>query len=205
MTISRKAKSDPVQTLGMDDQSDEVLIARIAAGDEAAFAALFRRYYKRLHRFLLRATSRHDLVDEVISETMHVVWRTAGRFEGRAKASTWISGIAYRRAISGLRRAPSAPADLDGLADVAAEDNVEQAGALGQQRRHIQSALARLSRHHRALIELTYFHGHSCLEVAEILNCPVGTVKSRMTHAREQLRRLLADHASSTQRGTELR
>ena len=89
-------------------QSVERSRARAAApgrgGDRAAFKELYLIYHRRLARFLMRMTSRHDLIEEVINDTLWTVWLKAGDFRGDSLVSTWIVGITYRRALKALRR-----------------------------------------------------------------------------------------------------
>src|ERR1700757_3028146 len=81
------------------------LIAKIAAGDRKAFEELYYLYHRRLARFLTRLTHRYDLAEEVINDTFWVVWRKARDFRGDSQPSTWILGIAYRKARNALRAA----------------------------------------------------------------------------------------------------
>ena len=92
--------------------SDVVLIDRIAARDARALETLYRDYYPRLHRFLGRVTQRTQVVDEVVNDTMLVVWRKAPSFDLRSKVSTWIFGIALRRAFKALKRVDE-PVDFE--------------------------------------------------------------------------------------------
>ena len=87
----------------LPDAADEIaLIRQVAGGDMTAFETLFRRYYPRLRRFLERMTRRPHLVDEILNDTMLVVWRKAHTFNLRSKLSTWIIGIALRRSLKAL-------------------------------------------------------------------------------------------------------
>src|SRR5450755_4445791 len=79
------------------------LIARIAEGDRKAFEELYNLYHRRMARFLTRLTRRYDIAEEVINDTFWVVWRKAGDFRGDSQPSTWIFGIAYRKARSAFR------------------------------------------------------------------------------------------------------
>jgi RNA polymerase sigma-70 factor (ECF subfamily) len=80
-----------------DQNTDDIVcLAEIARGDRAAFERLYRRYYDRLFRFVLRVTGRINVAEDVINDTMMVIWRKAGEYRAAAKASTWIFGIAYR-------------------------------------------------------------------------------------------------------------
>ncbi|HEY7642137.1 MAG TPA: sigma-70 family RNA polymerase sigma factor [Steroidobacteraceae bacterium] len=162
------------------------LLRQVATGDRAAFKELYLIYHRRLARFLMRMTSRHDLIEEVINDTLWTVWLKAGDFRGDSLVSTWIVGITYRRALKALRRHGTArPMVVEEVAvapDVQAEDENRQ--WLGQ-------ALAELPLEQRMVMEFSYLMGHSCEEIAQIMQCPVNTVKTRMFHAREKLRRSL--------------
>ena len=170
---------------------DRALIARIAAGDRNAFEELYHRYYQRLFGFLLRLTKRPALVEELLQETLLAVWRSSDRFAGRSAPSTWILGIAYHQAMKALTRASEREPPA-GLAFEFEEppqpdllfDRRERASRVG-------IALAQLSAEQRSVVELTFVHGFSYPEIAEILDCPVNTVKTRMFHARRRLRELL--------------
>jgi RNA polymerase sigma-70 factor (ECF subfamily) len=174
--------------------ADEVaLLRRVAQGERLAFDVFYRAYYRRLHRFLEQLTRRPELVGEVLNDTMLVVWRKAGTFNHGSRVSTWIFAIAYRRALKALKRAP------DPSVEVALTDDPEQVDSGLEQSmverdtaRRLRAALAALSADQRAVVELTYYHGYAYREIAQIVGCPVDTVKTRMFHARRKLRDLLA-------------
>ena len=170
---------------------EEALLGRVDRGDIVAFETLFRRYYPRLRRFLERMTRRPQLVDEILNDTMLVVWRKAGTFNRRSKVSTWILGIALRRSLKALARADDVIAfDPDEFA------LPEEAGPEGQLLQHelrtrLSEALRALSAEHRTVVELTC-EGYTYREIAARVGCPVDTVKTRMFHARRRLKALLA-------------
>jgi RNA polymerase sigma factor (sigma-70 family) len=174
-------------------ERDEVrLLGRIAAGDMRAFEELYRSYYPRLMRFLERMTRRPGLVEEVLNDTMLVVWRRADDFNGGSKVSTWIFAIAYRKALKALQRFDEPVDDEPVQARPDPEPGPELQVDLWQLRQALTKALEGLSAEHRAVVDLTYFHGLGYREIAEIVSCPVDTVKTRMFHARRKLRALLA-------------
>ena len=174
------------------EPSERRLIGRVAAGDLRAFEELFRAYHARLTRFLDRMTRRRAVVEEVLNDTMLVVWNRSDRFDGSSKVSTWIFAIAYRKALKALQRQDEAVED-DTLADrVAPGDGPEQQAENQQTRTQLARALDALSQDHRAVVELTYFHD---MGYRQIVDCPVDTVKTRMFHARRRLRTLLAGSA----------
>src|SRR5882724_9838826 len=94
-------------------EDDFACLCAVADGDRAAFERLYRRYYERLFRFSLRVTGRINLVEDVVSETMLVVWRRANEYRAAAAVSTWIFGIAYRKSLKALAREGRATATID--------------------------------------------------------------------------------------------
>ncbi len=162
------------------------LLRLVVARDRAAFKELYLIYHRRLARFLMRMTSHHELIEEVINDTMWTVWQKASDFRGASRLSTWIVGIAYRRALKALRQSSQ-----HGHARAEAQLTAIDAHSVDEEREWIERALAELPFEQRSVLELSYLLGHSCEEVAEIMKCPVNTVKTRMFHAREKLRRSL--------------
>lgn len=189
MSIVESASSGDRRAAALDEVA---LLDRIAAEDASAFDALYRAYQPRLKRFIGGMTQRSALIEEVLDDTMMVVWRKAPTYNGEAKVSTWIFAIAYRQTLKALRRREHTVelAEERGAEAQAPGPDVE----LQQQElhRHLGQALAGLSADQRAVIELTYYLGYACREIAQIMGCPVDTVKTRMFHARRRLRALLA-------------
>ncbi len=175
-------------------QRDVLLIGRVASGDVGAFETLYHGVYPRLRRFVERITRRAQLVDEVVNDTMLVVWRKAATYDLSSSVSTWIFAIAFRKALKALKGL-----DEPVEADVEAQPDVEGRGPysllLGQEvRTLVGHALEKLSAEQRAVVELTYYQGCGYREIAEILGCPVDTVKTRMFYARRKLKVVLAEH-----------
>ena len=167
------------------------LLARIERRDIEAFERLYRMYQPRLARFLTHMLQRSQLVEEVLNDTMMVVWQSASNFRGDSKLSTWIFAIAYRKALKARRCWP------DPIEDDALQSRPSSAPGADQHVQHqklrdaLIGAMARLSAEHRAVVDLTYFHDLGYREIAEIVGCPVDTVKTRMFHARRRLRQAL--------------
>lgn len=177
-----------------DDETDRLLLRRMAGGDRAALSELYRPYHRRLARFLSRLTRRADVIDEVINDCFWIVWQKAGAFRGDSRVSTWIFGIAYRCALKSLRQ----HGDDDGGGDTAVQDLPDPTAdpqAEHELRDWLGKAMARLPHDQRVVLELAYGGGHSLEDIAAIMQCPVGTVKARMFHARVKLRNLLPDLA----------
>jgi RNA polymerase sigma-70 factor, ECF subfamily len=184
-------------------EEERVLLARIAQRDRAALQQLYLNYHRRLSRFLMRIVHRYEVAEEIINDTMLAVWQQADRFRGESQLSTWIIGIAYRRALKELKRLGRMESsygmtlpheERSGWRSDGAFDGEEDPEATHREVREcIDRALAELPPEQRLAVELCYFMGHSCEEIAQIAGCPVNTVKTRMFHARLRLRTLLPD------------
>lgn len=174
-----------------NEERECALLARIAARDSAAMKELYLLYHRRLARFLMRLTTRYELAEEIINDTFWVVWQHAGDFRGASRVSTWIMGIAYRRGLKTLRYA-GAPLAED---QVETESGTEEPARQEELSEWLDVALRRLPPEQRMAIELAYHVGHSCEEIASIMQCPVNTVKTRMFHARRKLKTLLSSLA----------
>ncbi len=172
-------------------EEEAQLIRRIALQDRHAFEALYRIYYRRLTRFLERLTRRPQMIDEILDDTMLVVWRKAATFNGHSQVSTWIFAIAYRKAMKALKREGSQTRVLFDHDELRYAPSPESAFIDGESRSAIRRLVAGLSAEQRAVVELTYYHGCAYKEIADIVGCPVDTVKTRMFHARRKLRSAL--------------
>lgn len=185
----RKAERAPASR--GSNAEELLLLERIRAGDDGAFQRLYRLYHPRLTNFLLKMVRRPQLVEEVLNDTLMVVWQRPDSFHGGSKLSTWIFAIAYRKALKGLKKFDD-PLEDDEVAErVSEEESPEDNSATFRRRDMLAEVMQELSPAHRAVVDLTYYHELDYNEIARILDCPVGTVKTRMFHARRQLRRLL--------------
>ncbi|MEM6709631.1 MAG: sigma-70 family RNA polymerase sigma factor [Pseudomonadota bacterium] len=196
---SLPGKNVPEYKPEVDDDSERALVAAIAQGDKRAFEALFRRHGERIFRYVVRLIGDAGKAEEVTNDVMLEVWKNAGRFEARSKVSTWLLGIARHRALNAVRRKELVTTDIDDAAPVADESAVsgeeieERAQDADRLRQGLRLALSKLSPDHRDVVELTFFHGCTYQQIAEIAGCPENTVKTRMFHAKKQLRRILVE------------
>jgi RNA polymerase sigma-70 factor (ECF subfamily) len=178
-------------TRGAAPASESALMELIATERMDAFESLYRLYHPRLLRFIDGIVGRPAMVEEVLDDTMMVVWRKARSYNRSAKVSTWIFAIAYRQALKALSKVDDAVEFSAELQAEPARFGPEPTVQRQELRMLLDRALAVLSPEHRAVIELTYYFGHSCSEIAEITDCPVDTVKTRMFYARRRLKSLL--------------
>ena len=186
--MANHPRADAARAEGADERE---LIERVRGRELAAFERLYRLYQPRLTRFLSNVVQRPQVLEEVVDDTMMVVWETAGNFRGASKLSTWIFSIAYRKALKARARWPD-PVEEDAR-DVRISSEPGPDDRLQQDRLHdaLVGAMESLSPDHRAVVDLTYFHSMGYREIAEIMDCPVDTVKPRMFHARRRLREAL--------------
>lgn len=169
-------------------ERDSELLAAVAAGNRQALEELYLAYHRRLARFLSRFTPRYENVEEIINDTFLAVWQSAKDFRHASQVSTWIIGIAYRTALKSLRRQKhhSAAGSLDDYPEQTVDPTFET-----EIQDWLRHGLNQLPVEQRLTLELAYHMGHSLEEIAAITECPVGTVKARMFHAREKLRQYL--------------
>jgi len=178
----------------MQTSSDEVLIARIAKGDQLAMQALFARHQVRLYRFVLRLVRSQATAEDLISEVFLDVWRQAGTFEGRSAVSTWMLSIARFKALSVLRRRVEEGLDDETAARIEDQsDDPELTLAKKDKSAVLRQCLTGLSTEHREVIDLVYYHEKSVEEVAEIVGIPAATVKTRMFYARKKLSEMMRE------------
>jgi RNA polymerase sigma-70 factor (ECF subfamily) len=163
------------------DSVDWRLMVAIRGRDRLAFEKLYRGYYPRLARFLAHFATSGENIDEIISDTFIDIWTQASDCRYECKVSTWIIGIAYRTAmrhptrqrnISSLRSVNDIPQSTDGAED------------------WLRYPLARLPIQQRVTLSLTFQMGCSIEEIARVTESPIGTVRSRLFHARAKLREL---------------
>ena len=171
---------------------EAVLLRSIADRDRHAFETLYRIYYRRLTRFLERMLRHPHLIEEVLNDTMFTVWRKADSYNHSSRVSTWIFGIAYKKGLKALRFIAHAANDAAQDEVVCTRNGPETEMILNEIGVRLKRALSTLSPEQRAVVELTYYDGYDYREIAEIIGCPIDTVKTRMFYARRKLKTLLA-------------
>jgi len=175
-----------------DHKDDEALLKRVAAKDKNAFEQLYFQYHRKLYQFLLRIVHNPEAAEELLNDVMYVVWNKATTFKGQAKVSTWIFGIAYRKALKEreqTKRRPEASndAELPDFQDLGWNTCPEEWLASAEFSRVLKQSIASLGAEHRSVVELTAL-GHTYKEISEVMNCPENTVKTRMFYARRQMK-----------------
>src|SRR6185437_5252180 len=195
MAFTRKGSAAaPAKAAARETSSDEMLIERIAQGDQLAMRTLFGRHRVLLYRWLLRLVRDEALAEDLLSDVFLDVWRQAAAFEARSSVSTWLLAIARFKALSARRRRTEA--ELDEKIETTVADPANDPEAALQEKNRgelLRQALTRLSPEHREIIDLVYYHEKSVDECAHILGIPAATVKTRMFYARKKLAELVKD------------
>jgi RNA polymerase sigma-70 factor (ECF subfamily) len=184
-------------------------VARAVAGEEAAFRDLVRRYERPVFSLLYRMVRDRALAEDLAQETFIKVLNGIRSYNPQYKFSSWLFKIAHNAAIDHLRRRELETLSLDGSPHATGGDARRtpalQLGDRGESPLHhvearelgaaIEQAIARLRPEYRSCIVLRFVEGYSYEEIAEILDVPLGTVKTHIHRARNELRRYLEDHA----------
>jgi len=174
------------------DIDESALVARVAQGDEDAFLALYDRFAGRVYGLTLRVLGNPLLAEEATQDTFLKLWNRAGLYLAeRGSLAMWLLTIARRTALDRLRLESRRPAlaDLPDIGD--GWRTLPDANSLTEENRwrSLSFAVQALSPEQRQVIELAYFQGMSQSDIAEVLGWPLGTVKTRMRAAMENLRR----------------
>jgi RNA polymerase sigma-70 factor (ECF subfamily) len=190
--VKYKIESESRSVTDKAADADAQLVRRIVGGDQHALADLFIHYRMPLFHYLLQFTTDHGLAEELLQDIFVAVWRNAYTFAGKSPVKAWLFGIARRRACKTLGRRELSFTDLAGLETLPANDPEPEASLLARMAHdELMEAIAGMTVVHREVLLLVFMHGFSYQEVADILDVPVGTVKSRLSNAKRSLRKLL--------------
>ena len=171
---------------------DLQLLEGIKNQQQASLEAFYRKYENSVYRFALSKLNNSFDASDIVNEVMMEVWKNAHRFEGRSKISTWLLGIAHHKIIDLFRKRKKNEVDIDEANDI--EDgsfDMEQVLQGIENSKFIQKCLERLKGDHKQAVHLLFFKDYSYDEIAEVIDCPVGTVKSRIHHAKVSLKKCL--------------
>ncbi|HSH42211.1 MAG TPA: sigma-70 family RNA polymerase sigma factor [Arenicellales bacterium] len=174
------------------DHQARRLLAAVADGDKSSMEEFYEMFERDVYAFARSRLDDPHAAADILHEVMLAVWRTAGRFQGGSRVRTWLLGIANNKVLDALRRrGRRAHEELDdGMPDEAAEAG-ERAVAAAQHSRSVLRCLESLNDRHRQVVHLAFFEDLSYGEIAQVVDCPPGTVKTRMYHARNLLKRCL--------------
>jgi RNA polymerase sigma-70 factor (ECF subfamily) len=187
----RRPAEDPLARPSGDGQLERLLL-QVAGGDEPAFAELYRRVAPAVFGLVGRVVRNPAQAEEVTQEVFVELWRSASRFDpGRGTARSWIMTCAHRRAVDRVRSAESAARrdDLAGRRDQGRPyDEVAERVETSLEREHVRRGLDALTELQREAVVLAYYRGYTHREIAELLEVPVATVKTRLRDGLIRLR-----------------
>lgn len=171
-------------------QSEMEMMAAIARGDEMAFGQLYYLYSKPAYNYILRLLYDPEIAEDILQEVFLAVWKSARGFKGNSQVKTWIFRIAHNQAVSWLRKHKQ-HVKIDAVTGLSMGETPEQEMMEKMKYQEVQKSLEMLSEKHRAVIELAFAFDMNYAEISEVLGCPIGTVKSRMSYALRYLSALL--------------
>ncbi|HTK23151.1 MAG TPA: sigma-70 family RNA polymerase sigma factor [Gaiella sp.] len=193
LDLPRAPRATSIPEVRADSRTDAELIGLVADGDHRAFEELHRRYARPVLGIALRRIGDRGRAEDATQDTFASLWRSAGRFDPtRGKATSWLFTVARNAIIDGLRRRPEAT--VESPPDVAEpgpgpDDAAESEWVAWR----VHRALETLPDHERTLVELAYWSGLSQSEIADRLDLPLGTVKTRTRSALSRLADELGD------------
>jgi RNA polymerase sigma-70 factor (ECF subfamily) len=182
----------------MDIDPDSQLVKRCQAGDISAFDDIVHRHKDRIYRLVYRMLRDSDSVNDVAQDIFVRAYRRINDFQYRSSFSTWLTRVAMNHCINYLRRKKRFrffPAGI--LPNANSSDEPHAVVERTEECEKVYQAINALSPNGKAVIILHYFEDHSCGEVASILDCSIGTVKSRLFHARRELKKRLEPYIES--------
>ncbi|MBX3734733.1 MAG: sigma-70 family RNA polymerase sigma factor [Verrucomicrobiae bacterium] len=190
---------------GTPEVADRTLVARAQLGDDGSFEELIRRHQQRIYGLCYHLTSNHEDATDLAQDAFVKAWKALKAFKGDSSFYTWVYRIAYNGVLNHLkqRRYRTPHLSLDDL-DFNAEHNPDlvelvsektprrEAGLIELQKK-LNEAMLKLSPEHRAVVTLHDIQGVPHEEIARIMDCNPGTVRSRLFYARQQLQAWLSD------------
>ncbi|MDZ7851236.1 MAG: sigma-70 family RNA polymerase sigma factor [Halomonas sp.] len=177
----------------MDDRQDDELLIAIANQDMQALGEFYRRHQRRVYHFVLSKLNDPFTANDLLNDTMLEVWRSAERFQGRARVTTWLLGIAHHKVLDLWRqqgRRQSTELD-ETMIDESPGADVEALTLAVRDKERLTQCMARLSTEHREILHLVFFEELNYEEISRIIDVPEGTVKSRVHHAKKLIKQHL--------------
>lgn len=176
------------------DVADETLLASIARGDEQAMETFYGRHSSAVYYFASKTLNNGADAAEVLNEVMMEVWRKADTFSGKSTVKTWLLSITHHKAVDTVRRKArhDATDEVPEQVDDESQCSLELAQSGVEDKERVKRCLQELKEGHRQVVYLTFFEGVAYPDIAGILGIPPGTVKTRMMHAKNQLKACLA-------------
>jgi RNA polymerase sigma-70 factor (ECF subfamily) len=183
------------------EQLDTNLLRLISERSTTALMQFYQRYNKIILSFAMSHFASEPDCREILNDVLLAIWSSASGFVGRSSVRTWVLGITHHKTMDHLRKQQRdkrtrTKLDLE-QQSFAPEDHVAQTMAALDSAKTVRKCLQQLSPTHREVLHLAFYEDLSCSEIAEVLECPLGTVKTRLMHAKNKLKQLLSLHESA--------
>jgi RNA polymerase sigma-70 factor (ECF subfamily) len=173
---------------------DVRFIEKIVNGDRDALGKLYEKHHKRVFHFIRRFEDNVAIAEDLANDVFIDIWHAASKFEGRSKVSSWILGMARFKVLAEQRKMKRTVDPDDALNEIEDDaDTPEMSVQKMSKKAALKLCIKKLTKEHRVVIDLIYYHSKSIKEVAEILDVPQNTVKTRTFHARKALSTLMSE------------
>ena len=179
----------------MDNARIFELLQQISRRNEGAFRELYQAFSRKVYAYALNQVKDPSKAEEIVADTLYELWRNPLAFRGDSQFSTWVIGIARNKVLSSFRtrKADADHDDVDEMDETLESDSPtpDQELADKQHREGVRQCMDKLPDEQRACLHLVFYEGYSLGEVATVQECPEGTVKTRLFHARQKLKTCL--------------
>lgn len=193
------------KTVALQHEDDEALVARAQHHDTRAYDQLVERYKERLYATVYHMTSNREDANDLVQETFIKAYKSLRSFKGQSSFYTWVYRIAVNRTINYLKRGRNRTHysldDVDSgiqtdpdFVELMAVDTPRREAGLHELQRQLNVAMQKLSDNHRAVVVMHDVQGMTHADIARVMGCSEGTVRSRLFYARQQLQGLLSEY-----------
>lgn len=171
--------------------SDRALLAQISSGEPEALQALYQRYGRRMYAYALRLVSDPHTAEDVLQESLLAVWQKAHTYRHQGRLIAWLLAIVHNKAMRTFRAKPTI--ELNRVEHLISDPTPTPTDKASQRERKdlVKAGLHQLSIEQRTVLELVFYQGLTMKETAQVIGRPVGTVKSRLNAAKENLKGIL--------------
>jgi len=209
MTMIMAEPAERNETEATSARTEEMeLVDRARGGDLRAYDELIKRYQERIYATVYHMTANHEDANDLAQESFIKAYHALKSFKGGSSFYTWLYRIAVNKTINFLKqrknRQHMSLNDLDfnaehdpDLVALISDKTPRRAAGLSELQEKLNAALLKLSEHHRLAVVLHDVQGLSHEEIAKVMHCNIGTVRSRLFYARQQLQALLADYVKA--------
>jgi RNA polymerase sigma-70 factor (ECF subfamily) len=193
------------QTVDLHHEDDETLVARTQRGERGAFDILVERYKERLYATVYHMTSNHEDANDLVQDALIKAYKSITSFKGQSSFYTWVYRIAVNRTINFLKRRKNrnhySLDDVDSniqsdpdFVELMSHVTPRREVGLGELQEKLNEALQKLSESHRAVVTMHDVQGMTHADIAKVMKCSEGTVRSRLYYARQQLQGFLSEY-----------